>query len=102
MGTTADKCGSVQKSNIYVDYIVSVILAVSGAPESQWTIRPFEEMMPTVLYVCVQVDLTTAEERLQEEVGALRCLQSSFFWSCGQPLWKTWKVCAALNDEIHI
>lgn len=27
----------------------------------------------------VQVDLTTAEERLQEEVGALRRLQGSFF-----------------------
>lgn len=78
MGTsTADKSGSVQKSNTFMSTILSLILAVSRAVRVDY--QTFEEMMPTVLYGCVQVDLTTAEERLQEEVGALRCLQSSFF-----------------------
>lgn len=58
-------------------HLCQLILAVSRAVRVDY--QTFEEMMPTVLYGCVQVDLTTAEERLQEEVGALRCLQSSFF-----------------------
>lgn len=42
----------------------------------------------------VQVDITTAAEGLQKEIGADGYLQDSFLWSGRQPLWETRKVCS--------
>lgn len=65
----------------------------------------FKWLIPNNLTIFfVQVDITTAAEGLQKEIGADGYLQDSFLWSGRQPLWETRKVCAVgqvLKISVH-
>ncbi len=67
------------KTKMFVGSVSDCLLVYSSANE--FMSPSFKQQIPSSLksVILMQVDVTIAEEGLQKEVGAVRCVQGSFF-----------------------